>query len=38
MEPRPADDPRKRPLLQWVLGDATEHFMEYRETIEKAIA
>ena len=37
MKPRHADDPEKRPLLLWVLGDTTEHFSEHRETIEKAI-
>ncbi len=38
MKPRHADDPEKRPLLLWVLGDTTEHFSEHRETIEKAIS
>ncbi len=38
MKPRHADDPEKRPLLGWILGDTTEHFMEHRETIEKAIS
>ena len=37
LRPRHADDPEKRPLLLWILGDATEHFAEHRETIEKAI-
>jgi hypothetical protein len=37
MKPRHADDPEKRPLLLWILGDTTEHFSEHRETIEKAI-
>ena len=35
LKPRHADDPEKRPLLMWVLGDTTEHFLEHRETIEK---
>ncbi len=35
MQPRQADDPEKRPLLLWVLGDTTEHFAEHRETMEK---
>jgi len=35
LKPRHADDPEKRPLLLWVLGDTTEHFSEHRETIEK---
>lgn len=33
--PRHADDPEKRPVLLWVLGDTTEHFAEHRATIEK---
>ena len=37
LKPRHADDPEKRPVLMWVLGDTTEHFLEHRETIEKAI-
>jgi hypothetical protein len=27
----------KRPILLWVLGDTTEHFLEHRETIEKGL-
>ena len=37
LKPRHADDPEKRPLLVWVLGDTTEHFAEHRETIEKML-
>lgn len=37
MKPRHADDPEKRPLLLWVLGDTTEHFAEHREVIEKSL-
>jgi hypothetical protein len=37
LAPRHLDDPEKRPLLMWVLGDTTEHFAEHRETIEKMI-
>jgi hypothetical protein len=37
MKPRHADDPEKRPLLMWILGDTTEHFAEHRETIEKML-
>jgi hypothetical protein len=37
MAPRRADDPEKRPVLLWVLGDTTEHFLEHRETIERGI-
>ena len=37
LKPRHADDPEKRPILMWVLGDTTEHFEEHRETIEKML-
>src|SRR5215210_1237284 len=37
LKPRHVDDPTKRPLLLWVLGDTTEHFAEHRETIEKML-
>lgn len=37
LAPRHADDPEKRPLLLWVLGDTSEHFAEHRETIEKLL-
>jgi hypothetical protein len=37
LKPRHANDPEKRPLLLWVLGDTTEHFAEHRETIEKML-
>ena len=37
MKPRHANDPEKRPLLMWVLGDTTEHFEEHRHVIEKML-
>ena len=37
LQPRHADDPAKRPLVLWVLGDTTEHFNEHRRTIEKML-
>jgi len=37
LAPRHADDPEKRPLLLWILGDSSDHFKEHRETIEKGI-
>lgn len=37
MQPRHADDPERRPLLDWILGDTTEHFAEHRETIEQLL-
>lgn len=35
--PRHVDDPEKRPVLLWVLGDTTDHFTEHRATIEKSL-
>ena len=35
--PRHADDPEKRPLILWVIGDTSDHFAEHRETIEKLL-
>jgi len=37
LKPRNPDDPKKRPLLLWVLGDTTEHFAEHRAMIEKLL-
>lgn len=37
MKPRHAEDPEKRPLLLWVIGDTSGHFQEHRETIEKML-
>jgi hypothetical protein len=37
MKPRRADDPEKRPLLLWVIGDTSDHFQEHRETIAKLL-
>ena len=37
MKPRHANDPEKRPLLLWVLGDTSDHFAEHRATIEKTL-
>ena len=37
LAPRHADDPEKRPVLMWVLGDTTDHFAEHRATIEKIL-
>jgi hypothetical protein len=37
MAPRHKDDPEKRPLLMWVIGDTSGHFAEHRETIEKML-
>jgi len=35
--PRHDDDPEKRPLLLWVVGDTSDHFAEHRATIEKIL-
>jgi hypothetical protein len=37
LRPRHAEDPEKRPVLLWVLGDTSEHFAEHRATIEKLL-
>ena len=37
LQPRHANDPERRPLLDWILGDTSEHFAEHRETIEKIL-
>jgi hypothetical protein len=37
LKPRHPDDPEKRPVLMWVLGDTTRHFAEHRQTIEKML-
>lgn len=37
MKPRRAEDPEKRPILIWILGDTSEHFEEHREVIEKML-
>jgi len=36
LKPRFPDDPQQGPLLNWVLGNTTEHFAEHGATIEKA--
>lgn len=36
LQPRHADDPEKRPLMLWILGDTAEHFEEHRQIIEKS--
>jgi len=32
-----ADDPEKRPLLLWVIGDTSDHFAEHRAVIERML-
>ncbi len=38
MKPYHADDPEKQPLLNWVLGNTSEHFAEHRAAIEKSMS
>ena len=37
MKPRHDDDPEKRPLLMWVIGDTSGHFAEHREVIQRML-
>ena len=37
MKPFKESDPEKRPVIQWVLGNTSEHFAEHRATIEKIL-
>jgi hypothetical protein len=37
MQPRSAEDPQKRPLVLWILGNTAEHFAEHRATLEKLL-
>ena len=37
MKPRHANDPEKRPLLMYVIGDTSGHFAEHREVIERML-
>ncbi|MGD8402167.1 MAG: ClbS/DfsB family four-helix bundle protein [Anaerolineales bacterium] len=37
MKPCRADDPEKQPILNWILGDTSEHFEEHRDTIAKML-
>lgn len=38
MKPRREDDPEQQPILNWILGDTSEHFEEHRKTIEEMLA
>lgn len=37
LQPRFPGDPQKRPLIEWVMGNTSEHIKEHRLTIEKAL-
>lgn len=38
MKPRRSEDPEKRPLLLWIIGDTSDHFAEHRATIKKMLS
>ena len=37
MKPRDENSPGKEPILNWVIGNTSDHFAEHRETIEKIL-
>ena len=37
MKPRYSDDPEKRPLIGWVVGNTYEHYNEHRGNIERRV-
>jgi len=37
MKPRNEKNPRKYPIIDWVIGNTSEHFAEHRDTIEKIL-
>lgn len=37
LKPRHVEDPERRPLLLWVVGDTSGHFAEHREVIERML-
>jgi uncharacterized protein (TIGR03083 family) len=37
MRPHFPDDPEKRPLVGWVIGNTYEHYREHRQNIERTI-
>lgn len=38
LKPRHPNDPQKRPILLWVLGDTTGHFKEHRQVIQRNLS
>ncbi len=36
MKPFKEDNLQKRPVIEWVIGNTSEHFAEHREYIERA--
>jgi uncharacterized protein (TIGR03083 family) len=37
MRSRDPDDPEKRPLIGWVIGNTYEHYSEHRQNIERRV-
>ncbi len=37
MSPVSEEDPQKRPLILWVIGNTYDHYQEHRKTIEKLV-
>lgn len=37
MKPRREEDPEKRPIVEWIMGDTCDHFQEHRERLEKSM-
>lgn len=37
MKPRDENDPGKDPIINWVIGNTSDHFAEHRETIAKIL-
>jgi len=37
MKPRDENDPGKEPIINWVIGNTSDHFAEHRETIKKVL-
>lgn len=37
MKPRYGDDPRREPIVNWVIGNTSDHFAEHRGTIAKKL-
>jgi hypothetical protein len=38
MQPRFADDPEARPLINWVIGNTYDHYQEHRQTIQDGLS
>jgi hypothetical protein len=38
MQPRYADDPEARPLINWVIGNTYDHYREHRQTVQEGLS